>query len=247
MSTTSMTRDFGPSVARPPRIRPPDPTIAGTTMTYMAIKSDDAVRRLLDLAFRDARTALDLTYGAGRFWRDPMPPGLVLTTNNIDPTSDADLHLDYRETGLEAGSFDVPIFDPPHTADNGAGGLYYNRYGGTAKGNAALIEDIQAGVREAWRIARVGVVVKVTDASHGGEWVALSDAVKAGIPMPPYFELRTVRAAPIRDPKHRVQRVPKSNGAVYLVFRKDGHRHLDFDRLFARQERGRNRRTLRAP
>ena len=217
-------------------IRPADPAIVGVTLTHMAVESDEAVRRLLHLAFRDTDSVLDLTHGAGGCWSDPLPPGLRLTTNNIDPSSAADLHVDYGATGLPDGYRGAMLFDPPHTADNGEGGYFWRRYGGTARGNAALIEDVTIGSLEAWRVASVGIVVKVIDASHGGEWVALSDAVKAAIPMRPYFELRTVRPVPIRDPKHRVQRVPKNNGAVYLVFRKDGHRHRDFDRLYARQQ-----------
>ena len=38
-------------------IRPPDPAIRWVTMRYMPIHSSEAFRRLVDLAFRDARTA----------------------------------------------------------------------------------------------------------------------------------------------------------------------------------------------
>lgn len=213
-------------------IRPPDPSIVGATLTHMAIKSDEAVRRLLHLALRDAGSCLDLTYGAGRCWSDPLPPGLSLTTNNIDPDAATDLHLDYRGTGLPDGYRGAVLFDPPHTADNGKTGLFWARYGGTTKGNLALIQDVVCGALESWRLASVGLVVKVIDASHGHEWVSLSDAVKAVIPVRPYFEMRTIRRVPIKDTKHRVQRVPKNNASVYVVFRKDGHRHIDFDRLY---------------
>jgi hypothetical protein len=30
--------------------------------------------------------------------------------------------------------------------------------------------------------------------------------------------------------------VPRNNGAVYLAFRKAGHKHLDFDALYRRQQ-----------
>ena len=59
--------------------------------------------------------------------------------------------------------------------------------------------------------------------------------MKAALPVRAYFELHTPRGYTLRDGKWRVQRTPRSNGAVYLVFRKDGHRHRDFDKLYARQ------------
>src|SRR4051812_36569865 len=143
-------------------IRPPDPAIIGTTLRFMPIRSHEAVRRLVHLAFRDARSALDLTYLDGAFWRGPLPPGLTVTGNNLDPASSADLHLDFTATNLSAGAYDLVVIDPPHVADAGANGIMGARYG-TVRGSAALRELIEAGCREAWRIAAVGIVVKIAD------------------------------------------------------------------------------------
>jgi len=216
-------------------IRPPDPAIRGTTMRYMPIGSAEVVRRLAHLAFRDARTALDLTYAHRGFWADPLPPGLTVTGNNVDPTSSADLHVDFTATGLPDGGYDLVVYDPPHVADAGATGIMGSRYG-TVRGIAALRDLIEAGTREAWRIARVGILVKVADHAHQGEHQALSDWVKAAVPVPLYFDMHTYRSAYLRDGKHRATRVPRSNGATWLVFRKSGPAHLDFDRLYERQE-----------
>lgn len=217
-------------------IRPVDPAIVGTTLTYMAIPSHDAVRRLVHLAFRDAHTALDLTYARGAFWRDPMPPGLSVLRNTLDWSIEAEFHRDFTATDLESGCVDLAVYDPPHIADGGAASIMAARYG-TVKGTAALREMIQAGAVEAWRISRVGVLVKVADHCHGGELLSLSDWVKAVMPVKPYVVLHTVRPGYLRDGKHRVCRVPRNNGAVWLVFRHSGHRHLDFDDLYVRQER----------
>jgi hypothetical protein len=225
-------------------IRPPDLAMVGTTMRYMPITSSEAVRRLVHLAFRDAHTALDLTYAHQGFWTDPLPPGLTLTTNNLDPTSSADLHLDFRSTALSDGAYDLVVYDPPHIADGGRNGILARRFG-TVRGIPALRELIQAGAREAWRIAAIGVLMKVADHAHQGEHHALTDWIKAAIPMPVYTDLHTIRPTYLRDGRHRVTRVPRSNGATYLVFRKTGHRHVDFDRLYARQE-GRARKGVAA-
>jgi hypothetical protein len=216
-------------------IRPPDPLVRGTPLEYMrASTSHEPTRVLVHFAFRDCSSVLDLTYAHGGFWRDPLPPGLRVATNNLDPSSAAELHLDFTRTGLPDAAYDVAVYDPPHVADGGAGSIIARRFG-TVRGTDALRGLIVAGAREAWRIASVGVLVKVTDHSHGGEFLSQSDWVKAALPVLPYVVLHAYRGGYLRDGKHRVQRVPRSNGAVYLAFRKDGYRHKDFDRLYARQ------------
>jgi hypothetical protein len=158
-----------------------------------------------------------------------------MTTNNLDPSSAADLHVDFTATGLPDGAFDLVIYDPPHVADGGETGIMGARYG-TIRGVAALRELIQAGAREAWRVAAVGILAKVADHAHQGEHQPLTDWVKDAISMPLYTELHTLRPGYLRDGKHRATRVPRSNGATYLVFRKSGHRHIDFEGRYARQE-----------
>lgn len=217
-------------------IRPPDPAIAGVTMTYMPIGSADATRRLVHLAFRDAHTVIDLTYAAGCFWRDPLPPGLTVATNNLNPESAATFHRDFRATGWPADSYDLAVYDPPHLADGGKDSIMARRFG-TVKGTDGLRDLIVDGAREAWRISRVGILVKIADSSHGGEFNALSDWVKDALPVRPYIVLHTFRPTYMRDGKHKTVRVPRNNGATWLAFRRDGHRHISFDDLYARQER----------
>jgi hypothetical protein len=219
----------------PATIRPPDPAIVGTTMAYMPIGSAEAVRRLAHLAFRDCSTALDLTYAHGRFWRDPLPPGLTVTSNNLDPKSSADLHLDFTATGLPDGAYDLAVYDPPHLADLGADSIMGRRFG-TVKGTPGLHLMVTAGAREAWRIARVGILVKLADHSHGSRFLALTQWVYDELGADVYFSAHTTRP-PLAS--HRRQRVPLNNGADWLIFRKDGGTHRDFDRLYERQQMSR--------
>ncbi len=226
-----------PDSSRPRPIRPPDPAIPDAVpVVYAVIKGHEAIRRLVHLAFRDAHTALDLTFAHGGFWRGPLPPDLHLTTSNIDAASDAELHLDFTRTGLPDGAYDLVVYDPPHVADGGKNGIMARRFG-TVRGIPALRELIEAGAREAWRIATVGILVKVTDHSHQGELLLQSDWVKGVVPVPPYIVQHTIRAGHLRDGKHRAVRVPRSNGAVWLAFRKDGHHHRSFDLMYERQTR----------
>src|SRR4051812_25149984 len=142
-------------IARP-TVRPSDTAISGVTMWYMPIGSAEAVRRLVQLAFRDAQTAIDLTLARGAFWAEPLPPGLAVTGNNVDPASAADLHVDFAATGLPDRAYDLVIYDPPHIADGGQTGIMAGRFG-TVRGTAALRDSIQAGAREAWRGAAGGI------------------------------------------------------------------------------------------
>jgi hypothetical protein len=225
-------------------IRPPDPSIKGRTLMYGPYSSAEATRRYIHLAFRDAHTAIDLTAAHGGFWKPPVPPALAITTNNLDPSSRADLHLDFTDTGLPDDCFDLAVYDPPHLADLGADSIMGRRFG-SAAGSEGLDALVTAGVREAWRIARIGILVKLADSSHGGEFLQLSRWVLDQFDAQPYFVAHTTRP-PLEDGKWKVQRVPRSNGAVYLVWRKDGHQHRDFDGLYERQEASRCKQENRA-
>lgn len=231
-------------------IRPPDPQITTPTLAYAPYSSAEATRRICHLAFRDAHTALDLTWSKGNFWRDPLPPGLTVTGNQMPgrpqlaengpyshekPTCACGcLHVDFTDSGLPSASWDLICYDPPHVADAGADSIMGRRFG-TVKGTAALRELIEAGAREAWRLARVGVLVKVADHCHGGQLHRLSDWIVGVIPQQPYLVLHTYRPTFLRDGKWRVQRAPRSNGAVWLAYRRDTWKHKDWDRQYARQ------------
>jgi hypothetical protein len=226
--------EYAPVHAGPRDIRPPDPLVRTTTLAYMRIRSAEACRRLAHLAFRDASSALDLTYAAGHFWREPLPPGLAVTSNNLDPAAPTDLHLDFTRTGLTAGAYDLVVYDPPHLADGGSSGIMAEKYG-TIRTTASLRELIVAGAREAARVAAVGVVVKVTEHSHGGRFLDQSAWVSSALGTP-YFKLSTLRPSGlVASGRWRAERVPRSNGAVYLVYRHDGRGHVDFDALWRRQ------------
>jgi len=160
------------------RIRPRDPKVIGLTTTHMRIAPSDVVRRLLQLAFRDARTVIDVTYAGGNFWGEPLPPEIVLTTSNIDPAADTDAHLNFTDTGLPDGAYDV-VIDPPHNPDAGVNSFIRARYG-TAQGTDGLKQLIEDG-------ARLGVIVKVQDQAHGGEFIEETEWVRHALGLPLYF------------------------------------------------------------
>lgn len=198
------------------------------TMTYMGINSAEAIQRLIALAFPDIYTILDLTYGNGGFWKLGEPENKILVTNNIDPESDTSIHLDFTNTGFPDKVFDLVCYDPPHLADSGESSMLVERYG-TIKGTEALKKLVSDGAKEAWRICNIGIIVKIVDYAHGGYMVLLSDVVKEAIPVPLYCYMHTYRTSFIKDTKHKQQRVPRSNGATYLVFRRGNGQHQSFE------------------
>lgn len=218
-------------------IRPTDPVITDPTLAYAPYNSAEACRRIMQLAYRDCTTVLDLTFSTGGFWNGVLPPSIVLFTNNLDESAMTDLHVDFTKTNIGKDEFDLVVYDPPHVADGGADGIMANRFG-TARGTEGLQKLIVAGAYEAFRIAKYGVLAKVADHAHGGEWLSLTEWIKwaananhADL----YFVMHTYRDRAMIDPKWKVQRVPRSNGAVYMAYRKDGPRHRDFDKEFERQ------------
>src|SRR5207249_332023 len=110
-------------------------------------------------------------------------------------------------------SYDVVVYDPPHLADGGEASIMARRYG-TVKGTDPVRALIVAGCAEAWRIARVGILVKATNSGHGGEFNQLSLWMQSAVPVRPYAEMHTFRVVNLKDGKWTVQRLPHNNGVV---------------------------------
>jgi len=172
------------------------------------------VAGLLVVAFPDAHTALDLTPGRGCFFREDVPIHVTVTSSRAD----------FRELPDADASYEVVLFDPPHVADAGAQSIMGARFG-TYRTLAALEAAVRQGAREAWRVARVGVVVKVTDAMHASRFVRMSGWIYAELGEP-YDVVHQVRARPLVDPRWRQPQLSaRNNGSTYLIFRKDGPEH----------------------
>jgi hypothetical protein len=235
--TATHLADVGPVTAAR-AIRPPDPKLgADTGLRIGPYSSAEAVRILAHCFFRDALTCIDLTYGAGEFWKAPALPGLTVITNNIDPGASTDLHVDFTATGLPDGAFDLAIIDPPHLPHLAPTAFMARRYG-TVRSTSGFRTMIESGVVEAWRIARVGLIVKLADFPNGGAYLPLTSWAADALGVQPCYVMHTV-GRPSPRPKGEIPRVPRSNGADWLVFRKGGNRYPDFISLYQRQEASR--------
>ena len=77
---------------------------------------------------------------------------------------------------------------------------------------------------EAWRVARVGVLVKVQNHVHQAQFQHMTRWVEESISSPVYDELHVTRRKLI-DPKWRDQLSVYRNHATYLCFRKGAQTH----------------------
>lgn len=179
------------------------------------------VNAIVGVCFPDARTALDPTFGEGAFWKNGTH--LDLTAHDSLEERAPNGVVDFRNLPYIDQQFDLVVFDPPHIADAGADSIMGQRYG--TYSSDELLRVIWTGTREAWRVARLGIIVKVTDGVHGQEYVEESAAVRMAAGRP-YDIVYQTREASLPDPKWGEQLSAYNNGSTYLIFRKDGPKHV---------------------
>lgn len=174
------------------------------------VPTADIVAGIITTAFPDAVTAIDLTPGHGRFWN--AEPALCVHRSTDD----------FREVLFLDRTFDLSLYDPPHVADGGQNGVMSTRYGTYRNDDLEVV--VRQGVREAWRVARLGAVVKVTDGIHAQRFVRMSGWIYDELGEP-YDVVHQVRAHNFADPKWKGVYSARNNGASYLIFRRGDQRH----------------------
>ena len=184
---------------------------ATTLYRYMAARPAAIVAAMLRVLFPDARTALDLTPGRGNFWDG---------TAHVAVTAS---RADFLSLPHADGAFDVALYDPPHLADGGAGGIMAERFGTYRASDLEAV--LRRGAREALRVGRLGCIVKVTDHVHGHRFWDQSGWIREELGIP-YDVVHEVRARNLEDGKWRGVYSARSNGAVYLAFRHGDQRHV---------------------
>jgi hypothetical protein len=184
------------------------------------------VADILRVLFPDARTVLDLTYGSGRFWSPKHPVPVTVTGMDLDPEHARDIVGDFRALDFEDDTYDVGIFDPPYQWDMGRGkpSVMGGRFG-TYRSEAEARAAIQAGALEAWRTARLGIIVKAQDHVHSQRVVWMSDWVRDALDVEPFDQVHLMRRHKITDPKWTRQLSVWRNHATFWIYRKDGAVH----------------------
>lgn len=131
--------------------------------------SADAVAGLLAVCFPDAETTLDMTYGHGNFWNGTQP---TIAGDRL-PARAKDLVFDYHALPFADGAVDVTIFDPPFQPQTVPGQIG-KRFTKITGGVGAVRTSVQQGCREAFRVGRLGCLVKVQDYIHDHKPVWMS-------------------------------------------------------------------------
>jgi hypothetical protein len=193
--------------------------------TVERMTNAQAVAGLLRIAFPDAETTLDMTWGNGSFWDGSAH--VRVTGLDIDPARACDVVGDFRALDFAADSFDVAIFDPPFHTNMGRGrasvmGARFKTFATLAD----LREAVEQGCREAWRVSRLGVIVKVQNHIHESRLIHMTRWVEEAVGAPLYDELHLQRAAKLLDRKWNDQLSVWRNHATFLVFRHGDQRHV---------------------
>jgi hypothetical protein len=170
---------------------------------------------------------VDVTYNAGRFWRDVPPPWLRF---DIDPQWDARV-ADFRDLPLVAGSVDTVVFDPPYKLNGtstGAGPSALDDGYGVGGGYRSVGEIhalIFGGIDEAWRVLRVGglLLLKCQAQQNAGRMndqpaIFARYAVDAGL----WHDVDRLHVITKPRKQPRKQRTARSNISTLVVLRKRG-------------------------
>jgi hypothetical protein len=183
--------------------------------------------------FPDAAIVLDTTRGKGRFWDGSVP--VSATDLDISPYGNPHVVGNFTSLGFPDGSFDVCVFDPPYLADvsRSNSGVVGRRFGSFAT-LADVQRAVEAGCREAWRVSRLGVIVKARQHIHESRFVDMVGWMRGAVPAPIFGQVEQVRPIKLTDPKWRDQLSVWSNSATFLAFRHGDQRHVGRSRREAR-------------
>lgn len=200
------------------------PGRTGHLYTAQVQTNANATAGLLRVLFPDATTVIDMTYGKGMFWDGKASVSVIGI--DLDPDRARDVCADFTRLPFRDGAFDVAIFDPPYQWDMGHGkGSIIGNLFGTYESEDAAKRAVQLGSREAWRVSRIGVLVKVQNYIHASRLVHMTRWVEDAIPSPLYDELHLVNPRKLIAPRWKSQLSVYRNHSTFLAFRHGDQTH----------------------
>jgi len=182
--------------------------------------------KILKLHFPEGRI-IDLTFGHGVFYK--LGGRERVTGVDIRPTGD----VVADSTNLPYGNneFDIAVVDPPYKRGNNR---YEHRYGIAPKTETQVTRLYEAMIKEAFRVAANGVIIKLQDGTDGHRFHArgyqISGFVKEMTGLEPFDICYNIR----KDvPSSMVQGEPhffKNAVSVWLIYKftKDPYRPVRF-------------------
>lgn len=188
--------------------------------------SAQTIAKLLSVLYPDAVTILDATYGSGGFWKGT--PWRDVTGLDRDPSKARNVVGDFTRLPFKDEAFDVVVFDPPYLSDVSRHnpGIVGRRFGSYANQDRARW-TVMEGAAEAWRVARLGLIVKVQQHVHASLFVDMVSWIRDALPdQPLYGQVEQVRPVKLTDPKWSDQLSVWSNSATFLAFRHGDQRHI---------------------
>ena len=121
--------------------------------------SNLAIKQILELHFPDARTAIDVTWGKGVFWKGIDQ--VLVTGCDIEEGRTKDVVADCTQLPFKDNSFDVGVIDLPfmHDTKERTGTSLHGDYRGIGRSDEFISRTI-TGARELARVVRVGYIIK---------------------------------------------------------------------------------------
>lgn len=197
-----------------------------TLYTVETGTSAQVVAKLLRVLYPDAATVLDATHSRGAFW-GPATAHLRIIGTDLDPAGAKDARADFTRLPFLDASVDVVVFDPPYITDPGRGkpGIMAGRFGSYPSVDA-MRAAVEAGCREAWRVSRLGVVVKTQDHNHNNRKVWMTAWVAGAIPAEEYDRVHLLTRQKVTASSWKFGQVSAwSNATTWQAFRHDGPLH----------------------
>jgi hypothetical protein len=211
-----------PSAARP--------AATATDRLYSVETGNSAqtIAKMIRVLFPDAVMVLDATWGTGGFWsphfgaRSKYVIGL-----DRSPHGRPDVLGDFTRLPFRDGAFDLVVFDPPFISHaSKAGTSKVDRRFSSYRSEEEALATVQAGAREAWRVARLGALVKVQNHVHASVYVDMEAWVREALAMPVYGHVEQIRPSKMIAPTWSDQLSVWSNSATFLAFRHGDQRHI---------------------
>lgn len=201
-------------------------TVADRLYSVEVGTSAQTVAKMLRVLFPDVVTVLDATWGTGKFWGAPGDHLSVMGLD-ISPHGRPDVLGDFTRLPFRDGAVDVVVFDPPFISHaSKAGTSKVDRRFGSYRSEAEALATVQAGACEAWRVARLGVIVKVQNHIHASVYVDMEAWVRDALAMPVYGHVEQVRPSKIIAPTWSDQLSVWSNSSTFLAFRRGSQMHI---------------------
>jgi hypothetical protein len=208
----------------------------------------DMIEDVVQLGYiRPTDTMIDMTWGRGKWWTKYTHPGpfVAMCNEKGHQAAPADnvtvlTHVDFRVTGLPAGSFDVVVFDPPYVSKGGRDTStipdFNSRYGldATPRSPRELHDCNTHGLGEAKHLCKPGglILVKCMDYVSSGKLQPASLWMyEEAVEMKLQLHDRLIHVgSPGPQPKVNLDGTPRrqvhsrSNHSTLWVFKKPGRR-----------------------